>query len=299
MVRPAIREAMDQPRVAVVGEHDRLVGREQGVELVVGQPVRMLLLVLQAHEVDHVDEADLELRQVLADQVDRCECLDRRDVPGAGHHDVGLAALVVGRPVPDPDAAGAVEDRLVHRQPVGAGLLARDDHVDVVPAAQAVVTDRQERVRVRWQVDADDVGLLVHHVVDEARVLVAEAVVVLPPDERREHVVERRDRPAPRDVAGDLEPLRVLVEHRIDDVDERFVAVEDAVAPGEEVALEPALALVLAEHLHHAALGRLELVRRQELRVELAVRDLEHGAQPVRLRSRRARTSGTSCGCGP
>ena len=44
----------------------------------------------------------------------------------------------------------------------------------------------------------------------------------------------------------DLQPLRVLVEHRVDDVDERLVAVEEAVPAGEQVALEPALAQVLA-----------------------------------------------------
>ena len=49
-------------------------------------------------------------------------------------------------------------------------------------------------------------------------------------------------------VRRDLQPLGVLVEHRIDDVDERLVAVEESVPPGEQVALEPALALVLAEH---------------------------------------------------
>ena len=43
----------------------------------------------------------------------------------------------------------------------------------------------------------------------------------------REQVVERRDRPPPRDPARDLQPLRVLVEHRVDDVDERLVAVEE------------------------------------------------------------------------
>ena len=77
------------------------------------------------------------------------------------------------------------------------GLLAGHDHVDVVAAPQAVVGDAQQRVGVRRQVDADHLGLLVDHVVDEARVLVAEAVVVLPPDVRGEQVVQRGDRPPP------------------------------------------------------------------------------------------------------
>ena len=199
MVRPSVREAVDQPRVAVVGEDDRLVGREQRVELRVRQPVGVLLLVLEAHQVHDVDEADPELRQVLPEQVHGGQRLERGDVTRARHHHVRLAALVVARPAPDADAAGAVEDRLVHRQPVGRGLLAGHDDIDVVAAGQAVVGHREQRVRIGRQVDPDDVRLLVDHVVDEAGVLVAEAVVVLAPDERAEDVVERRDRPAPGD----------------------------------------------------------------------------------------------------
>src|SRR6266481_536233 len=72
--------------------------------------------------------------------------------------------------------------RLVHVQPLRGRLLAGDDENDVVPAAQAVVGDGKKRVGVGRQIDADDVRLLVDDVVDEAGVLVAEAVVVLPPD---------------------------------------------------------------------------------------------------------------------
>ena len=82
-----------------------------------------------------------------------------------------------------------------------------------------------------------------------------EAVVVLPPDVRAEEVVERRDRAPPRDLPRHLQPLRVLVEHRVDDVDERLVAVEEAVPARQQVALEPALAQVLGQDLHHSAVG--------------------------------------------
>ena len=50
-----------------------------------------------------------------------------------------------------------------------------------------------------------------------------------------------------------LQPFGVLVEHRVDDVDEGLVAGEQAVAAGKDVAFEPAFERVLAEHLHHAA----------------------------------------------
>ena len=58
-----------------------------------------------------------------------------------------------------------------------------------------------------------------------------EPVVVLPPDRRREQDVLGGDRGAPRHVVlADVQPLGVLVEHRIDDVGEGLVGVEEAVA---------------------------------------------------------------------
>ena len=48
----------------------------------------------------------------------------------------------------------------------------------------------------------------------------------------------------------------MLIEHRIDDVSERLVGVEYAVATGKQIPFQPALALMLAEHLHHSALRR-------------------------------------------
>ena len=53
----------------------------------------------------------------------------------------GSPSLVVAGPFPDADAGGAVLDGLVHRQPLRGRLLAGDDDVDVVAAAQAVVGD--------------------------------------------------------------------------------------------------------------------------------------------------------------
>jgi hypothetical protein len=75
-------------------------------------------------------------------------------------------------------------------QPLRHGAFARDDDVDVVAASEAVVGDPQQAVRVGREVDPDDVGFLVDDVVDEAGVLVGEAVVVLLPDVRGEQVVQ-------------------------------------------------------------------------------------------------------------
>ncbi len=256
----------------------------------------MLAVGLEAHQVDHVHEPDFQPRQPLAQDRRRSERLERRHVACTGEHDVRLAALVVRRPVPDPDPARAVDDRVVDRQVVERRLLPRDDHVDVVARAQAVVGDRQQRVRVRRQVDPDDLRLLVHDVVDEAGILVREAVVVLAPDVRAEQVVERRDRPPPRDAARHLQPLRVLVEHRVDDVDERLVAVEEAVPAGQQVALEPALAQVLREHLDDAPVGRQRLVAGLALGLPGPRGRLEDRRRAGSTRSRPGRTGGSSTG---
>ena len=106
--------------------------------------------------------------------------------------------------------------------------------------------------------------------------------MVLAPKVRAQQIVERRQRPPPRDVAGHLEPLGVLVELRVNDVDEGLVPVEEAVPAGQEVALEPALTHVLGEDLHHAAVRSEVVVRGQRLGDPGAVGGLEYPVQAVR-----------------
>ena len=106
-----------------------------------------------------------------------------------------------------------------------------------------------------------------------------EAVVILAPDVRCQQVVERRDLPAPGNLRCHLQPFGMLVEHRVDDVGEGLVAVEEAVSPGQQVALEPALALVLAEHFHDPPGGREEFVGRQRGRVPLPFSRFERARQ--------------------
>jgi len=184
------------------------------------------------------------------------------DVAAGGHDHVRGLALVVAGAAKDADALGAVRDRLVDGGELQVGLLVRDDHVDVVGGAQAVVGHREEAVGVRRQVDARDGRALVGDHVHEAGVLVREAIVVLPPDRRGEQDVLGGDRGSPRHVVlGDVEPLGVLVEHGVDDVGEGLVGVEEAVTPGEQVALQPSEQRVLGEHLHDAPVaGKLAAV---------------------------------------
>jgi hypothetical protein len=161
------------------------------------------------------------------------------------------------------------------------GLFAGNDDVDVIPAPKAVVGDRKEAIGVGWKVHADNLGFLVDHMIDESGVLMGEAVVILSPDVARQQVVERSDGAPPRDLPTDLQPLGMLVEHRIDDVDERLVAVEEAMTAGEEIPLEPPLTLVLGQRLHDTTVRGEVVVTRYQLGVPRPIGDLEHVLQAV------------------
>ena len=123
--------------------------------------------------------------------------LQRGRVSAAGHHHVRLAALIVAGPLPDADAFRAMDDGRIHRQPLRQGMLAGDHDVDVIAAAQAVIEDRQQAIGIGRQIDAHDIRLLVDHVVEEAGILVREAVVILLPDVGGQQIVQRRDLPPP------------------------------------------------------------------------------------------------------
>ena len=84
----------------------------------------------------------------------------------------------------------------------------------------------------------------------------AESIMVLPPYVRSEEIGQRGDRAPPGDFLAYLEPLGMLVEHRIDNVDERFVAGKQTMASREKIAFQPSLAEMLAQNFHDAAIRR-------------------------------------------
>ena len=73
----------------------------------------------------------------------------------------------------------------------------------------------------------------------------------------------------------------MLVKHRIDDVDEGLVAVEETVAPREKITFEPALALMLAEHFDHAARGSQMIVGFDDLSLPLLIGRVEDGGESI------------------
>ena len=76
--------------------------------------MRVLRVGQESHDVDHVDHANFELRQVTAQDIDSGQRLECRHVPGAGHDNIRLTALIAAGPAPDADPGGAVLDRCFH-----------------------------------------------------------------------------------------------------------------------------------------------------------------------------------------
>ena len=177
----AVGQLMDKRRVAVEGEDDRLILGEQHVVLGIGQTVRMLPLGLQLHQVNHVDNANLEFGQLFPQDGYGSQRFERRCLAAARHNNVRFCALIVGRPLPDADALGAVLHSLLHGQPLRTRMLGRHDDVDIVAALDAVIEAAEQAGlhpggRYRRTTSAFFIGDVVRN-----RVLMGKAVVVLLP----------------------------------------------------------------------------------------------------------------------
>ncbi len=213
------------------------------------------------------------------------ENLQRRRIPTTGHHYVRLTVLIVAGPLPDTNTFHAMHHRGFHRQPLRKCVFACNHNIDVVPAAQAMVENRQQTIGVRRQIAAHDIGLLVDNVVEETGVLVREAVVILLPDMRGQQIVQGRNLASPGQFRRHFQPLGVLAEHRVNDADKGFVAVEQPVPPSQQIAFQPPLALVFTEHrVQHSPGGREKFIVFGLSGIPLAVGDFKDSAQEIRER---------------
>ena len=153
------------------------------------------------------------------------------NVATAGHHHIWLLALIVTGPVPDPQAFRAMDDSFFHVEELEMILLVGHDNVDIVDAMQTVIHHREQRVSVRWQVNSNNLWTLVCDDIKESRVLMGEAIMVLTPHGGSKQDIQRRHFGSPFDFETLLNSFAVLVNHRVDDVDERFVAIQQSMPP--------------------------------------------------------------------
>src|SRR4029453_14117835 len=153
LTRPAVGEAMDEPGVSMEVEDHGFIRGENGFELTICQTVWVFGMRHQFKQVNDVHEPDLRVRQVLAQQGGGGQGLHCRTVADPRHDHGGFGPPVVSGPNPDSEALRAVLDRPLHVQILKVDLFIRDDDVDVVDAAQAMVCNRQWRVGISRQVN--------------------------------------------------------------------------------------------------------------------------------------------------
>src|SRR6185503_19611376 len=103
-----ISQPMDQPWVPVISEDDRLVGAKHRIELAIRETMWMLAGRLKRHQVHYVDNANFEVGEMLTEQVNGGQSLQRRNIAGAGHHYVRFGTLIIAGPGPDTESNGTV-----------------------------------------------------------------------------------------------------------------------------------------------------------------------------------------------
>ena len=87
---------------------------------------------LQLEQINNVDESNLQVRKVFAEQCGRSQRFLCWDIARRGKHNIRFVALIVAGPIPDTDALCAVGDGGVDVQELQMPLLVGDDDVDVV-----------------------------------------------------------------------------------------------------------------------------------------------------------------------
>lgn len=177
-----IRQTMDQPGIGVEVKENGFVICEDGAEFVVGETMRMRPFGHQFEEADDVYKADFQEGEMFAKEGCGGKGFVRRHVAARRHYDVGFAVLVVGSPVPDSKALCAVGDCLLHVEVLEVFLLVGDDDVDIVRAAETVIHYGEQTIAVWREVNADYFRTFVCNNVEEAGVLMREAVMVLSPN---------------------------------------------------------------------------------------------------------------------
>ena len=109
-------------------------------------------------------------------------------------------------------------------------MLGGDQYVDIVTAADTVVEAAQQTVGIRRQVQADNVCLLVGDVIQEAGILMGEAIVILLPYVGGQDQVQGSNALAPGQLAANLQPLSMLCSHRIYYSNKSFITCKESMS---------------------------------------------------------------------
>jgi len=134
-------QAMDEPWVGVEVEDARFVVCEEGFEFDVAEAVGVVGLWDQLEQVDNVDESDFEVGQCFAEKSCGSERFLSWYVTARRHDEIWFLALICGSPLPDSSAFCAMCNGVFHVEVLKMVLLVGNNDVDVVGAAETVVTN--------------------------------------------------------------------------------------------------------------------------------------------------------------
>src|SRR5664280_1510405 len=142
-----------------------------------------------------------------------CKYFQRRGISTAGHYHIRLGILIVTCPFPDTNSFRTMNNCLFHCKPLRQRMFSCNHYVDIMPAAQAMIKDRQQTIGIRRQISTNNISLLIDNMVEETRILMCESVMILLPYMRSEQKVKRGYLSSPWQLQSYLQPLGMLAEH--------------------------------------------------------------------------------------
>src|SRR5579864_358080 len=160
---------------------NRFVSREERIEIAIRQAMWMFAARLQLEQVNHVNESDFQIRKSFSKKCRRRQCFLRRDVAGSSEDNIRFVTFIIAGPIPDTDTFCAVGNSGIDVQVLKMLLLVRDNDVDIVFRSQTMIGYGEQTVGIRRKIDARNGGAFVEYYIQEARILVREAVVILTP----------------------------------------------------------------------------------------------------------------------
>jgi len=133
-------------------EDDRLVDREQRVEIAIREAIGMFSLWLQFEKINDIDKTNLQVWNFFPEKNRGRERLLCGNIARRGKNNIRLSPLVIAGLCPNADALGTVPYGCIEIQILQMQLLITDEHIYVVLAAQAMIDDGQGE---NWQLGGD------------------------------------------------------------------------------------------------------------------------------------------------
>src|SRR5919106_5898062 len=102
----------------------------------------MFALWLKGHQINDVDDANLQFGKMLAEKIHGGKRLQGWHIAGTSHHHLRFLILIIASPSPDADSGSCVLNGCIHVEILQRWLLPRNDDIHVVATPQTMLRDR-------------------------------------------------------------------------------------------------------------------------------------------------------------